>query len=184
MSFSSFSTPPHTRRPSASSPYSGYVFQEASISSASLSTNATAPGLIGAGRTIGIFYDLAGHLLERLVNERFANAETAGKVVLFQSPSSTHLSVDSNETASNLVGPGRVLGLAYDAAGRGLEKHLNSLANRFGYGPGATVQRIKSRWSIYLQDMGPTRTLNDLPLTQSKKRKLEKKCKRLLEYAR
>lgn len=36
----------------------------------SISTNATAPNLPGPGRTIGLFYEFSGRLLERTLNVR------------------------------------------------------------------------------------------------------------------
>ena len=169
------------------SPWSGYTHWEAYLSSDSLSTNATASQaeMMGAGRTLGIAYEVAGRVLERLINKRFASAETAGMVVPFEPDTSSELSASTNSTASNLIGPGRVLGLAYAASGKVLERHVNSVANRLGFGPSATLRAVKDRWQSYLQDSDKLiLTLNDLNLSRSKKKQIERKCKRLLKYAR
>ena len=41
----------------------------------------------------------------------------------------------SNYTESNLPGAGRVLGLAYDSAGRRLERAIGKVAQKVGYRP-------------------------------------------------
>lgn len=49
----------------------------------------------------------------------------------------TLLSGSTGETAPNLPGPGRLLGLAYDAGGRVLEKYVNRAGQALGIAPRA-----------------------------------------------
>lgn len=48
-----------------------------------------------------------------------------------------------NETSSNLIGPGRVLGLVYSSLGRSLEAQLNRFATKGGLGPDAIATGIR-----------------------------------------
>lgn len=48
----------------------------------------------------------------------------------------------TNSTASNLVGPGRVLGNFYSSTGRRLERTLGGIAHRVGLGPEAVYEKI------------------------------------------
>lgn len=48
----------------------------------------------------------------------------------------------SNATSSNLIGPGRVLGLVYSSLGRSLEARLNHFAAKGGLGPVALASQI------------------------------------------
>lgn len=52
----------------------------------------------------------------------------------------------SNETASDIPGPGRLLGKLYSSIGLRLETCLNSFAERRGMGPQVIACRIKNRW--------------------------------------
>lgn len=49
----------------------------------------------------------------------------------------------SNATSSNLIGPGRVLGLVYSSLGRSLETRLNRFAAKGGLGPDAIASQIR-----------------------------------------
>ena len=64
-------------------------------------------------------------------------------------PLSISSSTSSNDTAPNLVGPGRVLGNFYDRAGRYVEKALGKTLNRAGRGPYAKYKKIEQ---IYATD--------------------------------
>lgn len=71
---------------------------------------------------------------------------------MYGEPSSDGTSVFSystNSTASNLVGPGRVLGNFYSVTGRRLERALGGIAHRAGFGPEAIYERIST---LYLED--------------------------------
>lgn len=59
------------------------------------------------------------------------------------------LSHSTNSTASNLPGPGRVLGNFYRVTGRRLERTLGDLAHKAGFGPEAIYQQIST---LYLED--------------------------------
>ena len=49
----------------------------------------------------------------------------------------------TNDTASNLPGPGRLLGNAYSYAGRRLERAVGVVAHKAGFGPNAVYQKIQ-----------------------------------------
>lgn len=49
----------------------------------------------------------------------------------------------SNETSSNLIGPGRVRGLVYSSLSRSLETRLNRFAAKGGLGPDAIASQIR-----------------------------------------
>lgn len=75
-----------------------------------------------------------------------------GRWPMYGEPSSDDRSVFShstNSTASNLVGPGRVLGNFYSVTGRRLERALGGIAHRAGFGPEAIYERIST---LYLED--------------------------------
>lgn len=56
-------------------------------------------------------------------------------------------SISTNSTASNVIGPGRTLGLAYKFAGKRLEASLNKCFEKAGFGPHAASRRIQRRMS-------------------------------------
>lgn len=62
---------------------------------------------------------------------------------------STHLTSSTNDTMSNNIGAGRVLGNLYDIAGKRLERALGEAAHRAGFGPEATYRRIRT---LYFQN--------------------------------
>ena len=49
----------------------------------------------------------------------------------------------TNDTASNLPGPGRLLGNVYSYAGRRLERAVGIVAHKSGFGPNATYQKMQ-----------------------------------------
>lgn len=55
----------------------------------------------------------------------------------------------TNSTVSNLVGPGRLIGNLYGFTGKRLEKRLGHFAQKVGYGPEVTYQKIRT---LYLED--------------------------------
>jgi len=96
-------------------------------------------------------------------------------------------SIDSNATADNLPGPGRTLGLFFAYLGRNLERGMGALAARRGYGPDAVADAIACL-RVHHQ-----RTICDMYIAEveqsgavfegSRRRKLEKKCKKLVRYS-
>ena len=55
----------------------------------------------------------------------------------------TIISYSTNDTASNLPGPGRLLGNAYSYAGRRLERAVGAVVHKAGLGPNATYSKIQ-----------------------------------------
>lgn len=62
---------------------------------------------------------------------------------------STRYSYSTNDTMSNNVGAGRVLGNFYGKAGKRLERVLGGIAHRAGFGPDAIYQKVQT---LYLED--------------------------------
>lgn len=82
-------------------------------------------------------------------------------------------SIPSTATASDLPGPGRLLGNFYSWLGNKLENAINSIAEKRGHGPMAIEDRIR------LNDCF------DRPTLEPKdEKKLMKDLKRLVAYAR
>ena len=86
------------------------------------------------------------------------------------------LSVSTNATEANIPGVGRTIGLFYDYAGGKLQKKINQVSEKLGYGPRATALKIE-------------KTLNDPDLGRpqlffapSKGNRLTKYCYQLLKY--
>ena len=77
----------------------------------------------------------------------------------------------STETASNIPGTGRILGIAYDFLGKRLEDGLVTLAHSLGRRPRAVAVRIRK-----------TRTQSLQP--EVRQRELENAGKSLVEYIR
>lgn len=85
---------------------------------------------------------------------------------------SSIFSYSTNSTASNLPGPGRVLGNFYSSTGKRLERTLGDLAHKAGFGPEAIYQQIST---LYREDwktdvkIGETILVayTDLPLTMN-----------------
>ena len=65
----------------------------------------------------------------------------------------------TNDTASNLPGPGRLLGNAYSYAGRRLERAVGVVAHKAGFGPNAVYQRIQELNQIGWKNDEKKRTL-------------------------
>jgi hypothetical protein len=55
------------------------------------------------------------------------------------------LVTDSDETMSDLPGPGRGIGKLYSRGGRRLEKCISRVAHKLGYGPLAIAKRMEVR---------------------------------------
>ncbi|KAI5116344.1 hypothetical protein M0805_005819 [Coniferiporia weirii] len=87
----------------------------------------------------------------------------------------------SNETADNILGPGRILGNVLSSSGRRLERRLGIIADNLGFGPRATAVRIQRRRKAITTRLeypllpGPFGTDGE---------KIEKDCRRLVRYVR
>lgn len=80
----------------------------------------------------------------------------------------------SNDTESDLPGPGRTLGKLYRLIGRHIERGVSAIAEKRGYGPLAVAERIRTRQS---NNYGERYTFAIVS-------KQEKDCKRLIQYTR
>ena len=95
----------------------------------------------------------------------------------------------SNETASDIPGPGRLLGKFYAKLGQKLETVLNLTARSTGRGPTPTANKIErlartlrdERWHLDCDCRTPSETK---AAVKKLERKLEKGCKVLVKYAR
>ncbi|KAH8115055.1 hypothetical protein DFH11DRAFT_1591162 [Phellopilus nigrolimitatus] len=177
-------------------------FSSVNSSTTSISTNATAPGLAGPGRTLGLAYDAIGQLIEDGFNG-LANSLRKSRL---QSPQCddeadgdddeadggdddvaedvddiTVSTLSTNATAPNLPGPGRILGLGYDAGGRILEKHLNRFATNLGLGPDASFDRLLVATSV--RHRKETQIHRAVDMICDDKNKLVRECRYLLKHA-
>ncbi|KAH8115027.1 hypothetical protein DFH11DRAFT_141170 [Phellopilus nigrolimitatus] len=156
-----------------------------SSTSFSISTNQTASNLPGAGRTMGLLFDVAGRPIEQYANDIAARIiGTQDHLTLSavtHAASSSRTSLSTNATASNLPGAGRTLGLAYDRGGGVLEVLLNRLAKQLGRGPDASMERIQERlFSMISAEDGAVPYVLELLRQKSF---FIKECKRILRYA-
>ena len=81
---------------------------------------------------------------------------------------------DTNETADNLPGHGRLLGNFYSLVGRKLEAKLGHAADGMGLGPPAIAKKIRR---IVIED-------EDGYIWNSQYKKAERKCKQLVRYVK
>lgn len=166
--------------------YNFALGNRSSSSISTVSTNATAVNLPGAGRTIGQFYEYAGHILERKINQ-LASKRTAHDYLLaspeFWQLNESSSSMSTNLTAPNLAGPGRTLGLLYDYVGLQLETRLNTLAlTRGGLGPDASRKRITLRMTkLGLVNMYRT---SEPDIGSRDMKELKKELMKLVKYAK
>ncbi|KDQ60488.1 hypothetical protein JAAARDRAFT_607869 [Jaapia argillacea MUCL 33604] len=112
----------------------------------------------GPGRTVDKLITKAGRKLEGLVNAsgKMVDSSRTTSVSIshplqsldafqtFAAAHSVEMLSGSDETASNLMGPGRTLGNFLSNAGRRLQVALGSTAERLGKGPSAAMDRIVS----------------------------------------
>lgn len=96
---------------------------------------------------------------------------------------SDSLSITTDDTADNLIGPGRTLGLIYDCAGRWVEKKLNKLAEKMKIGPNATYEKIEKKRLLLLGESDAT-SLQKVDIPKSEERRFTRHAKALLEYAK
>lgn len=93
--------------------------------------------------------------------------------------------LSTNATASNLVGPGRVLGLAIEKFGKIIEIRANTLAENHGYGPRETTLAIEDilNGRGRIQQVGKGIMCVHIPESE-KDKALRKLCLRLVKYTR
>ena len=89
----------------------------------------------------------------------------------------------TNVTASDLPGPGRILGNVFSYLGRKVELAIESLAVSRGYGPENVVSRIRERDYAYRERDWPHHNYTR-NYTDDDTQKQTKDLKRLLRYAR
>lgn len=102
------------------------------------------------------------------------------------------LSFSTNETASNIAGPGRMLGIFYSRAGKSIESKMNVLAKLAKVGPDARYRRIKEMmmkdFLLESQRMRAAayREIRDLLALAAGPRRddLDAECKKLLKYTK
>ncbi|KAI5117846.1 hypothetical protein M0805_008118 [Coniferiporia weirii] len=180
-----------------------------------LSSDATVSDLPGPGRLLGRLYSTLGRGLEnrigsiseRVNRRRRENSLQEAPALALTVPPPRHgppsiasssadwraafssSTVSSDKTATNLPGPGRLLGKLYSKSGLILENRLNKIANGAGRGPDACAARIKSallgepypdEMLVYLwakADANDTSTLLPQELI------LFRECRQLIHYA-
>lgn len=156
-------------------------------STSSVDTNATAANLPGPGRTVGILLDTLGAGLENVINKIAVRHGPSFQSPYAQWNEEGHdrddfiFSIDSDATASNLIGAGRTVGLLFDSLGDRLEQFVNRMAERRGAGPSVVSRHIRQ-----IRHHRVTR-LHERYIEQmcvSEERTLKKLCKKLLKYSR
>lgn len=163
-------------------------------SGSSIDSNATAPNLPGPGRNVGLLYDHLGARLESALNR---GAVGLAPSTLFRRQQERRIvaqhslvrrdtvsSIDSNATASNLVGPGRTLGLLLDYLGSRFEFVLNRRASRLGLGPEAVANDIRHLRNHHETTIGARHATLVSSLTKSEVKALRKLCKKLISHTR
>lgn len=147
------------------------------------SDNETVSDLPGPGRTLGKAYKFLGRKLEgglgKAKTYHWLPHVPALHDTMDNSAEPPGISPDgvynlcslpsSNETASNLPGPGRMLGNFYGFLGRRLGIGMSRAAERMGYGPRVVAMRIQRTWESPALDL-------------ARRRKLKKNCIRLARY--
>lgn len=105
---------------------------------------------------------------------------------LHEADIATISSISTNATASDLVGPGRTLGLAFRYLGRKLETILSRSFEKRGYGPCATAERIIRRSEKFMTHSNGKNDAAGKVIERIKQTLhnylLEKDCRRLLKY--
>ncbi|KLO18108.1 hypothetical protein SCHPADRAFT_137827 [Schizopora paradoxa] len=161
----------------------------------SIGSDATAPNNPGPGRNVGVLFDAIGGKIERVVNEmagRYrAGSNVTAEVALIEPDEGLELtrsdSIASDATAHNNPGPGRIVGLLFDAGGNKIEHYLRRAAGRYRLGPQAIFEDIQEGSHVlyrkeYNMDMSGIRV--QLLPTDEEHVVLEKKCRKLLKYCR
>lgn len=150
------------------------VFTVDGQDSISVDSNDTASGLIGPGRTVGLFYSFGGRKLENVLNKR-------ERPIIHQTESL--VSTGTDDTASNLIGPGRTVGLLYNFLGGNLVAVLNKRMQVLGYGPYQTRLRLEERLMLDQEGkMSPKSETRPVMRRDTSIKRLRKDFRRLLEY--
>ena len=174
-------------------------FDESSLSSFTISTNATTTNLPGPGRTLDLLYQYAGRKLENAIGRVAQRIGYTGQHPEELQSLAEYESSDfsTNATTSNLPGAGRTLDLFYQYAGRKLENALNNAAHGMGYGPNAVERRILAQLGVNMLALSPAdredlvwkyswsefRDWKSLPiLLAEKRREVSRDCAKLLAY--
>lgn len=92
--------------------------------------------------------------------------------------------VDTNATAPNLPGPGRTLGLMLDMLGKRLESSLNKRAVKRGLGPESVARNIRLFRRHHEMSISERYSAASEEISSKEKKRLTKRCKILLRYAR
>lgn len=98
------------------------------------------------------------------------------------------IDASSMQTASDNPGAGRTLGTLYSSLGKPVERALNSMAERLGLGPCATVVRIRGirplQKRVSSVDQHRTSLVAEPELSRNERQQLKKYCRRLVRYSR
>lgn len=156
-------------------------------SASTVSTNFTADNLPGAGRTVGLAYDFLGRHVEAVANDF---GERHG--LKPRKRTASIASISTNETADDLAGPGRIVGLLIGAIGRRIESAINKIAVVGGMGPDAAYLRIMREYIVTVGRAETTRmfwrdhevvTLSPDSWTEKATSLMIKNCQKLLKHA-
>lgn len=151
----------------------------------SIDTLATAPNNPGPGRNVGRLYDALGVRLERVLKKATGRGHQIPEAILEfdqELDMSDSESIDTNATAPNNPGPGRNVGLLFDAVGKKIELVLNRTAGRLNLGPDAVAWQIRNL-RHYRESFIVGRDRNKgAPPTYEELRVIKRLCRRLLKY--
>ncbi|KLO18107.1 hypothetical protein SCHPADRAFT_936566 [Schizopora paradoxa] len=180
-------------------PYMRPSLLQPNDSEESIASNATAPNIPGPGRNMGRLFDTIGGKIERVINETAGRYKIGPKasegehckeldtLSNFSAELTETDSIASDATAPNIPGPGRIIGLLYDAAGSKMERFVNRTAGLYRLGPQAIVEDIQGSLSSVEKrgrDLGPSGFRVHLSPTDEEHAFLAKKCRKLLKYCR
>ncbi|KAI5117764.1 hypothetical protein M0805_005195 [Coniferiporia weirii] len=141
--------------------YGGQGFPAYLSSSESVNTNATTANLPGAGRTLGLAYELAGRVLESRLNQL-----------------AVKLGYGPDKAASRTRELRRKAILAHMSTAD--PRHVQSAEGYFNKRAGSTISDLLVE---YVGSNASFWALGQVPLSPTKIRKLKQECKRLLKYA-
>ncbi len=149
----------------------------------STASDATAPNLTGAGRTVGILLYALGARFETFLNERAARLGGQSDHIALTRVD-TRSTVATNATAPNLTGAGRVLGLLLYALGARFETFLSRRAIRLRLDPEGVAQKIRRLRRHDEVSFLQRHTSPNEPISEREKKSLRKLCKKLLKYSK
>ncbi|KLO18486.1 hypothetical protein SCHPADRAFT_936160 [Schizopora paradoxa] len=93
-------------------------------------------------------------------------------------------SIDSNATAPNLPGPGRIVGLLFDWLGERLEREIRNRVRNIGYDPFKVAQDVRRLCRHDERGIIERHKHSNFELSDIDRRKLVKSCKKLLACMR